>query len=128
MYLVDREGVWIKIVTPTDDFDLPVVTGVAVEPATAATAKLHRLADFAAYWDAATSPVRIGELRYVSDSEVLVYTLGEATAVSLPLDPAQWAPARERLGMVMREARKMGLRMKSIDMLYPDRAIAQTKI
>lgn len=128
LYLVDREGVWIKAVQPGDAFDLPVVTGVAAAPATAATAKLRRLADFAAYWDAATSPVRIGELRYVNDSEVLVYTLGEATAIALPLDPEKWAPARDRLGQVMREARKMGLRMKSLDMQYPDRAIAQTKI
>lgn len=128
LYLVDREGAWIKVAAPEDGFDLPVVTGVPLEPVTAATRKLRRLAEFAAYWDAATSPVRIGELRYVNDSEVLVYTLGEATAVSLPLDPAQWAPVRERLGQVMREARKLGLRMKTLDMLYPDRAIAQTKI
>jgi cell division septal protein FtsQ len=127
-YVVDREGVWIKEYDEADGFDLPVVTNIAVEPVTAATAALRRVADFITYWDAVSSPVRVGEVHYVNESEVIVYTLSEGPSLHLSLDADQWPALRDRLVRVLEEAKRMGVELRRVDLLYPDRAIALRKI
>ena len=127
LYIVDADGDWIKPLADGENFDLPVVTGVIAEPATAATSRLQRLAAFIGYWDAATSPVHVGEVRYVSDAEVIVYTTGNRAQLHLPLDAGRWPLLRERLERVLSEAKKMNLELRSIDLLYPDRAVAERK-
>jgi cell division protein FtsQ len=127
LYLVDTDGAWIKTVAAGDGYDLPVATNVAVTPVTVATERLRALAGFVGYWDAATSPVRVGEVRFVSADEVAVYTLAGGTLLRLPLSAARWPVARERLVRVLEQAKKMNLELRSIDLLYPDRAVAVRK-
>lgn len=127
LYLVDAEGGWIKPLAAGELFDLPVATNVSAEPATAATARLRALAGFVGYWDTPASPLRLGEVRYVSPAEVVVYAAASGTRLHLPLDPGRWPAARERLARVLAEAKKMNLELRSIDLLYPDRAVAERK-
>ncbi len=127
LYVVDTEGVWVKAWEPDDAIDLPVVTGVQPVPVTEATGVLRDLASFVEYWDAPTSPVRVGEVHYAGAGEVWVYPMDHGPLLHLPLDAGLWPQARARLGRVLEEARRIGLELQVIDLLYPDRAVARRK-
>ncbi len=125
LYVVDRDGVWVE--PAGAEVDLPVVTGISPKPATQATERLRALARFAGYWDGATSPVRIGELHFVSDNEVVLYPVGKGMRIHLPLAPEAWPMARERLQRVLREAGRLGVSLNVVDLLFPDRVVARRK-
>lgn len=128
LYVADTDGVWIKQLDGDEVFDLPVVTGLSPRPVTTAVDTLRSLAAFVQYWEEPAGPVRIGEIHYVGIDAVWVYPMGEGPRFHLPLDPARWDQARARLIRVMNEARSLGLELKVVDLLYPDRVIAQRKI
>lgn len=127
LFVVDMDGAWIKPYDAADGLDLPVATGVNALPVTAATENLRKLAHFVRYWDQESSPVQIGEVHFLNADEVVVYTLAAGPVLHLPLSQEKWPLAKERLARVLIEAKRIGVQLLSIDLLYPDRAVAQRK-